>query len=267
MSGPARPVGVFDSGLGGLTVVRELLRALPRERVVYLGDTARVPYGNKSAETIRRFSRENVLFLLKHRVKMVVVACHSSSSLALAYLTRRFRVPVLGVVEPGVEAAVRATRAGRIGVIGTQATVESGAYGKAIARRDKRLKVVQAACPLFVPLAEEGWMNEPAAQVIARRYLRPLVRARVDTLILGCTHYPLLKQVIGRAMGPKVRLIDPGAETALRARTALERLDLAVSGRMGTRPVHRFFVTDKPRHFETLSRRFLGTSVARVTRA
>jgi len=261
-----KSVGIFDSGIGGLTVVREVMKLLPRESVVYLGDTARVPYGNKSKRTVQKFSTENTLFLLRHHVKLIIVACHTSSSFALDQLTRDFKQPFLGVTEPGVEAALEATGSGRIGVIGTKATVGSNAYPKAIARRCPKVKVIQQACPLFVPLAEEGWQADPVALEIAQRYLKPLKFARVDTLILGCTHYPLLKGVIAKVMGPKVRLIDSAQQVARRAKAILETPGTQPSCR-GAGPTYRFFVTDEPRHFQTLSRRFLGKQVGRVSRA
>ncbi|MCM8812194.1 MAG: glutamate racemase [Candidatus Omnitrophica bacterium] len=255
-------IGVFDSGLGGLTVVRELFKTLPRERIVYLGDTARVPYGNKSKETVLRFSTENVLFLLHHRVKMVIVACHTASSFGLPFLSRHFKHPVLGVVEPGVETAVKATRSGRIGVIGTNSTIGSGAYLHAIRRLQPSIKVFQAACPLFVPLVEEGLVDDPLTRQAAVRYLKPLKEARVDTLILGCTHYPLLKKVIGQVMGPRVRLVDSAHQVALKARQILLQLGLE-NGKTAGRS-HRFYVTDEPALFGRLSRRFLGSRVGHV---
>lgn len=264
-------IGVFDSGIGGLTVVRELLRALPAEPIVYLGDTARVPYGNKSRETVVKFSTENVLFLLHHDVKLIIIACHTASSFALPFLERHFRRPILGVIEPGVETALKLSRSGRIGVIGTNATIGSGAYPHAFARRHSKPKVTQVACPLFVPLVEEGCVDDRLALQVARRYLQPLKEAGVDTVILGCTHYPLLKATIARVMGPKVELIDSARQVALKAKEILreERLAMAPprSRRNGSAPSRRFFVTDEPRHFARLSRRFLGRSPGDVSKA
>ena len=259
-------IGVFDSGIGGLTVVRELLRALPQEPVVYLGDTARVPYGNKSRETVVKFSTENVLFLLHHDVKLIVIACHTASSFALPFLTRHFRQPILGVIEPGVETALEVTRSGRIGVIGTQATIGSGAYLHAFARHHAKVKVTQVACPLFVPLVEEGCVKDTLTRQVAQRYLRPLRHARVDTLILGCTHYPLLKETISRVMGSSVRLIDSARQVALKAKVLLRQMGLQAHAANGSLRARRFFVTDEPRHFELLSRRFLGRRVGDVSR-
>lgn len=266
MPAPASAIGVFDSGIGGLTVVKELVKVLPHEPIVYLGDTARVPYGNKSRQTVVKFSLENVLFLLRHDVKLIIVACHTSTSFALPFLAKHFSHPILGVIEPGVEAASAATRSGRIGVVGTNATIGSGAYPHAVARRSPRVKLTQVACPLFVPIVEEGWLSSPVTMAVARKYLAPLKAAKVDTLILGCTHYPLLKSIIGKVMGPKVRLIDSAHQVALKAKQVLAESDLAVSLANGAHPVRRFFVTDEPRHFETLSVRFLGRRIGNVSR-
>ena len=259
-------IGVFDSGIGGLTVVRELIRVLPRESIVYLGDTARVPYGNKSRETVQKFSTENVLFLLHHDVKLVIVACHTATSFALPFLEKHFKHPILGVIEPGVETALRVTRSGRIGVIGTQATVSSHAYVHLVEKRNPKARITQVACPLFVPLVEEGCLDDSLALQAARRYLKPLQQAKVDTLILGCTHYPLLKKTIARVMGPKVRLIDSARQVALKTRQVLDELRLSASAANGIVPSRRFFVTDEPRHFDAHSRRFLGQPAGNVTR-
>ncbi len=259
-------IGVFDSGIGGLTVVRELLKIVPNEPIVYLGDTARVPYGNKSRETVQKFSTENVLFLLHHDVKLVIIACHTASSFALPFLESHFNHPILGVIEPGVEMALEVSRTGRIGVIGTNATVGSMAYPQAIARRNRKAKLTQVACPLFVPLVEEGLVNDSLAEQVARRYLKPLKSARVDTLILGCTHYPLLKPVIARVMGPKVHLIDSAHQVALKTKQVLQQMELIHPSVNGVSPQRRFFVTDEPRHFESLSVRFLGRRVGDVAK-
>lgn len=251
-------IGVFDSGIGGLTVVREILKVLPAEPIAYLGDTARVPYGNKSRETVVRFSTENVLFLLHHDVKLIVIACHTASSFALGFLTRHFNHPILGVIEPGVETALEVTHTGRIGVIGTHATIGSQAYAHAFARRGAKVRLTQVACPLFVPLVEEGNLNDSLARQVARRYLVPLKRARIDTLILGCTHYPLLKPMISKVMGPRVRLIDSARQVALKAKEVLAQLGIAHPARNAGRPSRRFFVTDEPSRFKRLSVQFLG---------
>ena len=269
-TGSHSAIGIFDSGIGGLTVVRELLRALPGEPIVYLGDTARVPYGNKSRETVVKFSTENVLFLLHHDVKLIIIACHTASSFGLPFLERHFRRPILGVIEPGVETALEVSRSGRIGIIGTNATIGSKSYLNAFARHRRKVKVTQAACPLFVPLVEEGIVDDPLALEVARRYLKPLKAAKVDTVILGCTHYPLLKATIARVMGPKVRLIDSARQVALKARFILREQGLTAPPRSPHNragPSCRFFVTDEPRHFAQLSRRFLGYSPGDVSKA
>lgn len=251
-----QPIGVFDSGIGGLTVVRALFQALPNERIVYFGDTARVPYGSKSKETVTRFSIQNVQFLLEQKVKMVVVACNTSSALSLTELEQKFPVPMIGVIIPGAQAAVQATRTGRIGVIGTRATISSGAYEQAIREARPKALVYGQACPLFVPLAEEGWHEGPVAEIVAREYLRPLIESEVDSLLLGCTHYPLLVGVIGKVMGENVTLVDSATATALATKRLLEDHGLANSGTV--KPRHVFFVSDRPLKFSEVAERFLG---------
>ena len=264
MPTPGSAIGVFDSGIGGLTVVRELMRTMPSESLVYLGDTARVPYGNKSRETVQKFSTENTLFLLHHDVKLIVIACHTATSFASSFLEKHFRHPILGVIEPGVETAMRLTRTGRVGVIGTNATIGSKAYHRAFARHHAKVKVTPVACPLFVPIVEEGWVDDPIAVTVAQRYLKPLQDAKVDTLILGCTHYPLLKPTIARVMGPRVQLIDSAQQVALKAQATLRQMGLLAP--RGHKPVRRFYVTDEPKHFARLARRFLGHQPGNVSR-
>lgn len=264
MNNSNRPIGVFDSGLGGLTVVKELIRQLPQEDIVYYGDTARVPYGTKSKEAIVEYSLENTRALLRHKVKMVVVACNSSSSYALQKLKKSFRVPVIGVIEPGARRAVEISRRRRVGVIATSATVRSASYVTAIHRKGRRVKVFSQACPLFVPLVEEGWMNEKAALDIARLYLTPLKRAGIDTLILGCTHYPLLKRTLQKALGGHVTLIDSAREVAIAVRRTLEAGGMSrAPGRKGK---HRFFISDRPQEFEKIAKRFMGYPIHVVSR-
>src|SRR3989441_9839415 len=220
------PLGVFDSGIGGLTVARALFERLPKESVIYFGDPARVPYGQKSPDTVRRYSAEILAYLLHRGVKAVVVACNTSTAHALGYLQEHSSVPVVGVIEPGARAAVTATKTGSIGVIGPAGTIASGAYERAIKALRPDAKVHGQACPLFVPIVEEGWFEHPAAELIGREYLEPLQRAKVDVLVLGCTHYPLLKPLLARVMGPDVTLVDSAEETATAVARALERLDL-----------------------------------------
>ncbi len=263
MTSSTAPIGVFDSGIGGLTVVRELMRALPQERIVYVGDTARVPYGPKGPDTVRRYSREIAAVLQDRGVKLIVVACNTATAHALAALRLELTVPVLGVVEPGARAAARASAAQRIGVIGTAGTVASGAYERAIHSLAPQATVIARACPLFVPLVEEGWLDGDATRLIARAYLAPLVAAEVDTLVLGCTHYPLLAPVLARELGPAVALIDSAAETARETERVLR--EHALSNPAGdVAAVHQFLVSDDAERFLALGQRFLGTPIERV---
>jgi len=259
-----RPIGVFDSGLGGLTVVKALKRVLPYEDIVYLGDTARLPYGTKSAEAIQRFALQDTEFLLGRNVKLVIVACHSASSVALDELQKRHKLPILGVIDPGARAAVETTRNNRIGVIGTGLTIGSGSYERAIRRYRRDVEIVARSTPLFVPLAEEGWLNNDVAYRAALAYLKPLRAERIDTLLLGCTHYPLLKRVIARALGHRIRLVDSAEETALSARALLADKSLL---RRKARPRYRFYLSDLSPSFREICSRFLGEPVNDVIRA
>jgi glutamate racemase len=257
----AAAIGVFDSGLGGLTVLKALARRMPEESLIYFGDTARVPYGSKSPEAIARFSSEAARFLAGRGIKLLVIACNTSSAWALPAIRRAVRIPVIGVIEPGARAALAAAR-GRVGIIGTEATVASRAYPKALRALSPRTRTASAACPLFVPLVEEGWWSGPVVSAVAARYLEPLKRARVDALILGCTHYPYLKPVLARAMGPRVKLIDSADETAAETERALAELGLrAPRGRRGRR---EFYASDAPERFRRLARRMLGPEVGKV---
>ncbi len=255
------PIGVFDSGVGGLTVLRAIRSALPSEATVYLGDTARVPYGPKSPDTVRRYTLEAVDFLLEHAVKAIVIACNTATARAHAHVAARLPIPVLGVVEPGSRAAASASRSGVIGVIGTQGTIESATYDEAIRAVRPDAVVHSAACPLFVALAEEGWTEGDVARLTAERYLAPLLSRDVDTLVLGCTHYPLLKALLAEVAGPDVRLIDSAEATA---QTLAERL--AASGLLAERespgPAD-YFVTDDVERFRTLADRFLESPIER----
>jgi glutamate racemase len=259
-----RPIGVFDSGLGGLTVVKALKKILPYEDIVYLGDTARLPYGTKSAEAIQRFALQDTEFLLGRNVKLVIVACHSASSVALDELQKRHKLPILGVIDPGARAAVEATRNNRIGVIGTGLTIGSGSYERAIRRYRRDVEIVARSTPLFVPLAEEGWLNNDVAYRAAQTYLKPLKAEGIDTLLLGCTHYPLLKRVIARTLGRRIRLVDSAEETALSARALLDDKSLL---RRKTRPSYRFYLSDLSPNFREICSRFLGEPVSDVIRA
>ncbi len=250
------PIGIFDSGLGGLTVYGEIARALPFEELIYVGDTARVPYGVKSAETVTRYSQEICEFLSQLGVKAIVVACNTASALALPKLLNHYAVPILGVLEPGAQAAVQATQTGSIGVIGTAGTIRSGSYSQAIHRRLPAARVVSQACPLFVPLVEEGWNHHPVTEEIAEIYLGAWRDSDLDTLILGCTHYPLLKEVIQKVLGPRVRLVDSAQETAVELQTMLEAKGLLSSSQRAGK--HRIFTTDAPEKLSELAMRFLG---------
>ena len=257
-----RPIGVFDSGLGGLTAVRELCRLLPEEDIVYFGDTGRVPYGSRSRETIVKYARQDVAFLRTFDLKAIVIACGTVSTTALDVLTAENPMPVLGVVAPAAEAAARATRNGKIGLIGTQASIRSGAYERLIHGANPAAEVTARACPLFVPLVENGRFRpgDVVIETVAAEYLAPLREAGVDTLVLGCTHYPLLEEIIGAYMGPAVRLISAGAEGARAAAECLRRRD-ALSGR-GRPGSCRCFVSDRQEDFSRLASIFLGWDVA-----
>jgi len=254
------PIGIFDSGLGGLTVMRAIQQRLPHESLVYFGDTARLPYGPKSPETVRRYSLEILHWLLEQGVKMVVVACNTSTAHALDTLIAASPVPVVGVIEPGARAAVRATRGGPVGVIGTAGTIASNAYARAIHQLRPQLEVRQVACPLFVPLVEEGWFDHPAAELIAKEYLAPLAAAKVDTLVLGCTHYPLLKPLLARIMGPSVMLIDSAEETAAAVAGALAAGGLEAP--LGGKVTYRFTVSDDEARFRVVGSRFMGETLS-----
>ena len=246
----AEPIGVFDSGVGGLTVVSALMRRLPGESILYLGDTARLPYGSKSASTVARYTRRNVDFLVARGVKAVVVACNTASALALDELEAD--LPVWGVVEPGAETAVAVSK-GRVGVLATESTIRSDAYGRAIRRLDPAIEVLSRTCALFVPLVEEGWSDDPVAELVARRYLEPLLAAGVDTLVLGCTHYPVLAPILRRIAGPEVELVDSAEAIARKVAGELAAADLLASGR----PRHHLCVTDVGEHFQRLARELL----------
>ncbi|MGH7790319.1 MAG: glutamate racemase [Candidatus Binatia bacterium] len=254
-----RAIGIFDSGIGGLTVLRALHKLLPDESLIYLGDTGRTPYGNKSPDVVQRYSIENTEFLVEKHVKLLVVACNTASAVALDTLQERFAtLPVVGVIEPGAAAAAAATRNRKIGVVGTEATIRSGEYTRALRRQRADLEIYTRACPLFVPLAEEGWVDNPVAQQAADAYLGSLSQSGIDTLILGCTHYPLLRGVIRRAMGRGVRLIDSGVATAAVVREVLAAGGLLRRARAGHAS---FFVTDAPERFVKVGARFLGAQV------
>jgi len=252
-----RPIGVFDSGIGGLTAVRELFRALPHESIVYFGDTARLPYGSKSKETVTRFSLEIASFLLRQNVKAMLVACNTASSYALDTLVERLDLPVVGVIEPAARVAVEKSPHGRIGVIGTLGTVASGAYPGMIERLAPGAAVISRACPLFVPLVEEGWIDHPVTRQVAEEYLLELRNGRLESLILGCTHYPLLTAPISYVMGDQVTLVSSAEETAKDVYRQLVRRGIERDPALGA-PRHRFLTTGDPDGFQRIGRRFLG---------
>jgi glutamate racemase len=256
------PIGVFDSGVGGLTVVKELTHRLPHESIIYFGDTARVPYGPKSAETVRRYSREATAYLCSRGVKAIVIACNTATAHAYDELRATLRVPVIGVIEPGARAAASATKTGRVGVIGTAGTIRSGAYDFAVRELLPNARVYAQPCPLFVPIVEEGWSMHEVAGLAAREYLRPLHDVDIDVLILGCTHYPVLQPLLAEVMGPTVTLVDSGAETAREVESTLANEDLLNPG-TGTPSIH-FVASDSPLRFREVGRRFLGEMVRDV---
>ncbi len=246
------PIGVFDSGVGGLTVAREIMRQMPNERIVYFGDTARVPYGSKSGETILKYSQQIVRFLLEQDVKAIAVACNTASAYALESLEKTTPVPIIGVIKPGAKTAAQATRNGKIGVIGTEGTISSGIYPSYIRELQPEAKVLGKACPLFVPLVEEGLWEDPVTDEIARRYLTELMDEGIDTLILGCTHYPLIRKTIGRIVGEEVTLVNPAYETAMELKELLAENDLLAEGRpaLGSgENQYRFYVSDMAQKF------------------
>lgn len=257
--GSDAPIGVFDSGLGGLTVLRAIRERLPGEGTIYLGDTARVPYGPKAAETIRRYAVEATEFLVGKGVKAIVVACNTATARALPDVEARAGIPVLGVVEPGGRAAAAASGSGRIGVIGTRGTISSRAYNEVIHAHRPEALVFEQACPLFVPLVEEGWTEEEVTRLAAERYLGPLLQEGIDTLVLACTHYPLLKPLLARVVGPGVALIDSAESTAAALELMLGSSDLVNSS--GVRGTSRYYVTDEAARFDLLARRLLGEEV------
>lgn len=245
------PIGVFDSGVGGLTVVREIMRQMPNEKIIYFGDTARVPYGNKSKETVTRFSKQIARFLQSHQVKTIVVACNTASAYAMEELEAELDIPVIGVVKPGARMAADITRNGKIGVIATEGTIGSGLYNQYIKSLKEDATIYGKACPLFVPLVEEGLWQDPVTVEIARRYLSELIDLDIDTLILGCTHYPLIRSVIGQVMGEEVTLVNPAYETATALKRLLEQHQLLneVPSQLGSNP-YQFYVSDGAEKFK-----------------
>lgn len=255
-------IGMFDSGCGGLTVMRKIAERLPNEDIIYFGDTARVPYGEKSRETIIRYSIENAIFLMEQNIKILVIACNTAASYSVEKLRRIFNIPIIGVIEPGADKAVRVTRKGCIAVLGTKGTIQSGAYQNAILSRCPEAQITTIACPLFVPLVEERFTHHPAARLIVREYLAPLKNKNVDTLLLGCTHYPLMMDLIREEIGDEVAIVDSAstcAERVYETLCAAEMFSGVATGR------HRFFVSDDPEKFQRIGCEFFGSSVENVS--
>lgn len=260
-----KPIGIFDSGIGGLTVLKEISRILPNESIAYFGDTARVPYGTKSKETVIKFSVQDADFLMDLDVKMIVVACNTASSLSLDVLKRRYDIPLVGVIEPGARKAASITNKMKVGVIGTKATVLSGIYEKEVKSFNPGINVVSVSCPLFVPLVEEGWLAGAVTKQIAKVYLEPLKKSGIDVLILGCTHYPLLKPVIQDVIGRRVLLVDSAKETAKEVKKIIEENGIYKNRK--EKPVYKFYASDEPLLFRKIGERFLGRSIGSIEKA
>lgn len=254
------PIGVFDSGIGGLTVVRALMARLPFENIIYFGDTARVPYGVKSVETIALYARQITDFLLQQGVKLLIVACNTMAAVAHQAIEELSPVPVLDVIDAGARSAVAVTHTKRVGVIGTPATVNSNAYDRAIHKLDPEIRVFSQTCPLFVPLVEEGWLDHPVTRLTAKEYLRPVMEQAVDTLVLGCTHYPLLKTLLQEIVGDRIQLVDSAEAMAAQTAAMLEHHKLG--NRQSSHPQYRYYVTDVPYRFQSIGEVFLGQKIA-----
>lgn len=259
------PIGVFDSGVGGLTVAREIMRQIPNERIVYFGDTARVPYGSKSPDTITRYSRQIIRFLKTKQVKAIVVACNTASAFALETIRPELDLPIIGVVKPGARVAANTTKNGKIGVIGTEGTVRSEIYTETIHKENKDARVMARACPLFVPLVEEGWIKDPVTVTVAERYLQPFKESDIDTLILGCTHYPLLRSTVGQIMGEKVNLVNPAYETAVELRRLLQQQGIENDGDYAAgEEKYQFYVSDAAEKFMQFANSILPYDIERT---
>ena len=258
----SRPIGVFDSGIGGLTVVKEIMEQLPNESIVYFGDTARVPYGTKSKETVTKYSFQCINFLLEKKVKAIVVACNTASAASLDAIKQGYDIPIVGVVEPGAIAACEVTKLNKIGIIGTEGTVSSGAYEKEINIINNDVKIVLKACPLFVPIVEEGWQDTEIAKLTAKEYLEGLKGNGIDALVMACTHYPLLEQTIGEIMGEDIQLVNPAFETAKALKTVLH--ELKIHSRSNKNSSYEFYVSDNPVKFKKVGENFLKKPISHV---
>ncbi|RKD31989.1 glutamate racemase [Lacrimispora algidixylanolytica] len=255
------PIGVFDSGVGGLTVVREIMRQMPEERLVYFGDTARVPYGTKSKDTIVRYTRQNIRFLMTQDVKAIVIACNTATAFALEIVEQELKIPVMGVIHAGAKTAVEATRNGKIGIIGTEGTIRSGVYTKMMEEMRDDIEVIGKSCPLFVPLVEEGLLHDSVTDEIASRYLSELKGKFIDTLVLGCTHYPLLRSTVGRVMGPEVTLVNPAYETALELKQVLSESQLLNDTDEPFQDKYHFYVSDLAEKFTNFASSILPDQI------
>lgn len=260
-----RPIGVFDSGIGGLTVVKEIMEQLPGESIVYIGDTARVPYGTKSKETVTKFTFQCIRFLLTKNIKAVVIACNTASASSLLEAKAHFEIPIIGVVEPGAKSAAANTRTKRVGVIGTEGTVNSKAYEKEINKIDANIKIYAKPCPLFVPIVEEGWYNSQVATIVAEEYLKELKEMNIDSLVMGCTHYPLLRETLSKVMGEGVSLINPARETAEEVKIVLRQKGLLRED-LREKPYYRYFVSDNPVKFKKVGEDFLKKDIKYIER-
>ena len=262
ISDKQKPIGVFDSGIGGLTVVKRLASTLPNENIIYFGDTARVPYGSKSNSTVIEYSIQNTKFLLQKNIKALVVACNTASSIAIPDLKKMFDIPIIGMIEPGSRMALSKTHNKKIGVIGTRATISNLAYSKEIKKMNDKTVVFEKPCPLFVPLAEEGWIKHKATYEIAEEYLKELRENKIDTLVLGCTHYPILSEVIQEVVGKKVTLIDSGVASSELIKAELEKFNLLSDS--GTTGSQEYYVSDIPAKFKEVAELFLGRAIDHV---
>jgi glutamate racemase len=254
-----RPIGLFDSGFGGLTVMKEVVRHLPNENLIYLGDTANLPYGNKSPQTIIELAQQNATFLLSKQIKLLIIACHTACSRALETLQKSLPIPIIGVIQPGVELLLRTTRTQRVAILGTTSTIESGVFQSLIQKTHPHVQIYPIACPLFVPLIEEGHHNTQAATLIAHSYLEPLKKAKVDTVLLACTHYPLMRAVLQQVLGPDVQLVEPAELCAIQAREFLQSSQLLNT--QNEKPHYEFYASDDPEKFRRLGKHFLGDEI------
>lgn len=258
-----RPIGVFDSGLGGLTVLKEIIKILPNEDVVYFGDTARVPYGSRSKDTIIKYTFQAINFLLSKNVKAIVIACNTATARALKEANEKYDIPIIGVIEAGARTAAYSTKNKIVGVIGTEGTITSKAYNLEIGKIDKDIKIIDRACPLFVPIVEEGWENTDIATLTAKRYLDELIKQDIDSLVLGCTHYPILKRTIGEVVGEKIKLVNPAKETAIDLKEILEKQDsIKVEGE--SEAIYEYYVSDIPEKFASIAGEFLKKEIENI---